>query len=360
MSKRALLALDSPAVEALLSAALAAHDIAVSDVPPSAHLETQITLCAAADPEPPLCVIDLAVLAQLHTGVASFCAWRSARCPAARMVLMCADRHFIRPEERAWARSHGALDLLPGCHAQEWQQTLLPGLRVLLDALGIGSVDEPRTAAAMKSLPKSLRSAGAYPAAWARLAALRQIGIEPARFIEEMRGSDGPVVKDRVYHLKKYEECFVGSEAVEWIVRKTGVERERAVAIGQCLLDLGYLYHVVRGEPFRDGFYFYRFAAETERLATLDLTGLLSRFRSPGGVVIQDRKYHAVTYPACFTGEEAVAWLMGAEGLTHNEAMTLGQRLMDLHVFHHVTNEHPFQDGHFYYRFYEDEAGSIG
>lgn len=50
-----------------------------------------------------------------------------------------------------------------------------------------------------------------------------------------------------------------------------------------------------------------------------------------------------------------MAWLTRECGLTHNEAMTLGQRLIDLFVFHHVVDEHPFKDGDFYYRFYEDE-----
>lgn len=358
MSKRAVLALASEAQEALLSAALASQDVAVTTVPPSAHLETEIMRAMRETAEPPLVVIDLAVLAQLASGIASFCTWRNAHCAATRLVFMCCDQHLVRPEERAWACRHGAIDLLNGCSAPHWRETLIPVLRVLLGALGVAPIDETTLAAAIRSLPP-YREGGAAARAWSKIAALRELGIRPDEFIAGMRGPHGLEIRDRPYHMKSYEECFVGTEAVDWIAREAGLDRAQAAAAGQTLLELGYLYHVAREQPFLDGFYFYRLAADSARLVSADLHDLLARFRSADGVPIRDRKYRALTFPACFVGSEALAWLTRKQGLSHNEAMTIGQRLIDLFVFHHVTDDHPFKDGEFYYRFYEDERRAV-
>ena len=43
-------------------------------------------------------------------------------------------------------------------------------------------------------------------------------------------------------------------------------------------------------------------------------------------------------------------------GLQPGAAESLGQRLLELGVFHHVLDQHGFMDGNFYYRFRADEA----
>lgn len=355
MSKRALLAIAYQAQEALLRAALESQGVSVTTVPLAAHLETEVMRAMHSAAEPLLVVLDLAVLAQLATPVSAFCAWKNAHCAPARLMLCCSDLLSVRAAEQAWARRHGALGLLCGCSGQHWRESAAPLLRTLLEALDIAKLDEARLKQAVQSVPKPYREGGAIARAWAKLTALRKRGIRPDELIAGMRAPGGPAVKDRLYHMKTYQECFVGAEAVDWIARETGLPREPAVEAGQALLDLGHVYHVAREQPFLDGFYFYRFAADSARLAAIDLNDLLTRLRSPGGVPIRDRTFHAIRFPACFVGAEAVAWLTRECGLTHNEAMTLGQRLIDLFVFHHVVDEHPFKDGDFFYRFYEDE-----
>lgn len=88
----------------------------------------------------------------------------------------------------------------------------------------------------------------------------------------------GVKVADRRYRLKKYPECFVGSEAVDWLGKHYRIGREDAVALGdalaahfglrraeattlgQSLADLGLLRHVADAHPFADDFLFYRLA----------------------------------------------------------------------------------------------------
>lgn len=87
----------------------------------------------------------------------------------------------------------------------------------------------------------------------------------------------------------------------------------------------------------------------------IDLEQLVSEMRTVGGVKIQDRAYHLSTYPRCFVGSEAVDWLSDRCRLMRADAVRLGQRLVDEKWIHHVTDDHPFKDGYFFYRFYWDE-----
>jgi hypothetical protein len=54
-------------------------------------------------------------------------------------------------------------------------------------------------------------------------------------------------------------------------------------------------------------------------------------------------------------GREAVDWLAATYGIGREDAVTLGQRLVDLRLAHHVLDEHDFVDGYYFYRFYDDE-----
>ena len=80
-------------------------------------------------------------------------------------------------------------------------------------------------------------------------------------------------VKDRRYHLKLYKKCFVGREAVAWLVEKGFAHnRTDAVYIGQDLLQKGAFRHVESEHHFRDGYFFYTFEG-TKR------TGDVTEFR---------------------------------------------------------------------------------
>ena len=53
-----------------------------------------------------------------------------------------------------------------------------------------------------------------------------------------------PLIKDRRYHLKLYESCFVGHDMVDWLLNKGEVEsRAEAIAMMQKLLETGVIHH---------------------------------------------------------------------------------------------------------------------
>lgn len=53
-----------------------------------------------------------------------------------------------------------------------------------------------------------------------------------------------PLIKDRRYHLRTFEACFIGHEMVDWLLKKGEVEsRREAVAMMQKLLENEVIHH---------------------------------------------------------------------------------------------------------------------
>jgi Domain found in Dishevelled, Egl-10, and Pleckstrin (DEP) len=72
------------------------------------------------------------------------------------------------------------------------------------------------------------------------------------------------LVADRTYGGKKYEDCFVGSAFVDWLVDKHRFSADKAIDIGRQLFDLGAFHHVLNEHPFIDGNYYYSLAKKPE------------------------------------------------------------------------------------------------
>lgn len=87
----------------------------------------------------------------------------------------------------------------------------------------------------------------------------------------------------------------------------------------------------------------------------IDLKELVTRMRDIGGVRIGDRQYNLTTYHNCFVGTEAVLWFIQTLNVSIDEAIRLGQRLIDEKWIHHVVDEHDFENEYLFYRFYWDE-----
>jgi hypothetical protein len=75
-------------------------------------------------------------------------------------------------------------------------------------------------------------------------------------------------LSDRSYRLKTYKQCFVGSEAVDYLVHSGATSnREDAVVLGNAFLEMHLIEHVLRDHPFKDEYLFYRFVGENERMS---------------------------------------------------------------------------------------------
>ncbi|APB33797.1 serine/threonine protein kinase [Gloeomargarita lithophora Alchichica-D10] len=94
-------------------------------------------------------------------------------------------------------------------------------------------------------------------------------------------------------------------------------------------------------------------------LPNLEGDELLNRLREEGGLEIRDRRYLLRVYPRCFVGSDLVTWLMKHLGLGRQQAIQLGQTLVARNIVHHVTDDQPFRDGYFLYRFYQDDVVTL-
>ncbi|MDJ0844927.1 DEP domain-containing protein [Crocosphaera sp.] len=99
----------------------------------------------------------------------------------------------------------------------------------------------------------------------------------------------------------------------------------------------------------------YTNGKKKDQLGTIDLDQLIQEIRSDKGVTIKNRRYRLKLYPQCFIGSELVDWLTKNLSITVEEAVKIGQQLVDKKIIHHVHNEHQFQNDYLFYRFYVDE-----
>lgn len=95
----------------------------------------------------------------------------------------------------------------------------------------------------------------------------------------------GVEVKNRTYRLQTYKQCFIGKEAVDFLVEKGfASSREDAVVIGQALSeDLKMFEHVLRDHKFEDKGYYYHFLDGSERGTIAANVSGWSDFLAPSG-----------------------------------------------------------------------------
>ena len=262
------------------------------------------------------------------------------------------ERTGIAPHERAWAKEAGLESLLPGSSVAAWQDSLVPVVERICKTLGALKVDVMALEAAVNALIKAGEEPrpGAVKDIYGNAWRLESEGVQANAVFESML--EGVASKDRRYHGKVYRDCFIASEAIDWMVGNLGMRRATALAAGTFLWRTGRIHHVVRDAPFDDGLFFFRFGLSREKSARIDLAEIEQAMRSAsGGVPIADRTYLGTTYPQSFIGSEAVDWLVKHHRLSVGEAEAVGQSLLDLGMLHHVVDEHGFVDEGYFYRF---------
>lgn len=87
-----------------------------------------------------------------------------------------------------------------------------------------------------------------------------------------------------------------------------------------------------------------------------EIKELVVQMRGPHGVDIRDRRFGLHVYSHCFVGSEVVQWFMKNQLASREEAVRLGQILVQRGIIHHVADEHPFKDAYLFYRFFTDET----
>lgn len=99
-----------------------------------------------------------------------------------------------------------------------------------------------------------------------------------------------------------------------------------------------------RGNLFSDERVFER--------ANLSLASLAQELQGERGVPMQDRRWHWRLHHDCFIGSEMTTWLLEhfRDVDSREEAVELGNELMQNGLFQHVEKRHQFRDGNYYYQ----------
>lgn len=94
--------------------------------------------------------------------------------------------------------------------------------------------------------------------------------------------------------------------------------------------------------------------SEKHHSSNFDLEKLVKQMQElpPYGVDMRDRRWLTLTHLKCFRGDEMTSWLLGAfkDVNLREDAVTLGNELMNRGIFAHVRQKHKFRDGNYFYQ----------
>lgn len=92
--------------------------------------------------------------------------------------------------------------------------------------------------------------------------------------------------------------------------------------------------------------------SELYQWSDLNLASLAQTIQSDKGVRMVDRRWHWRLHYSCFIGFEMTTWLLQnfRDIETRQDAVELGNKLMENGLFQHVEQRHNFRDGNYFYQ----------
>jgi hypothetical protein len=94
--------------------------------------------------------------------------------------------------------------------------------------------------------------------------------------------------------------------------------------------------------------------SEMYHSSNFDIVKLVKQMQEPPplGVEVRDRRWFARLHYKCFRGDEMTNWLLGVfkNITTREEAVEMGNELMNRGIFTHVRHKHEFRDGNYFYQ----------
>ena len=177
---------------------------------------------------------------------------------------------------------------------------------------------------------------------------------ETERLWRRLGGPGGLDLGNRHFHLRTYAHCFVGSEAVDWLITNEGLSRAQAVRVGRQLMALGLIRHVLDEHDFDDGRLFYRLVdpACAIRPETTAQAGLRDRIRGIEGPALRDHARGWLLHRQCCSGREIVDWTVAAYQVSRGTASQWATELMRQGALRHIYDDQPFSDSAALFRFH--------
>jgi hypothetical protein len=177
---------------------------------------------------------------------------------------------------------------------------------------------------------------------------------ETERLWRRLGGAGGLDIRNRSFHLRPYEACFVGRDAVEWLMQHEGLDRAQALRTGRQLLALGLIRHVLDEHDFEDAEFFYRLVdpAAMPQVSPALQAGLRDRIRGIDGPVARDHARGWLLHRQCCSGREIVDWTVTAYQVSRGTATLWAAELMRQGALRHIYDDQPFSDSAALFRFH--------
>lgn len=150
---------------------------------------------------------------------------------------------------------------------------------------------------------------------------MEQLSITKSQFLALLDEFPQKIeLKDRKYKLKTYKSCFVGRDAVTWLVENNyAVNREEAVVVGNLLRTRGVFCHVVKEHPFEDKHLFYKLQVRSSLNTILVLTLL----RTNSGQSSARRLFSSIQYRGRCTAVSRINFILDEILLKINKGLNL-------------------------------------
>ncbi|XP_013060802.2 DEP domain-containing mTOR-interacting protein-like isoform X1 [Biomphalaria glabrata] len=167
------------------------------------------------------------------------------------------------------------------------------------------------------------------------------------------------LIRDRRYHLRKFKNCFVARDAIDWLLKMYHVQsRVEAVRAMQILLQNGMIHHVVDDHEFKDQNLFYRFTFDDDTyklnkdLVSLYRGVIYYRKMKSESEVLRDFYHKGVLYSEAFYGNDAVDFIVATNGNGDRGPVVADFRdLLERNIIKHVTDDYHFSDDRLIYEF---------
>jgi EAL domain-containing protein (putative c-di-GMP-specific phosphodiesterase class I) len=195
------------------------------------------------------------------------------------------------------------------------------------------------------------RTAG-LPATAADDARAEAVGADTERLWQRLRSPGGLDVRTRSFRLRAYRDCFVGREAVDWLVRHERMDRDQALRTGRRLLALGLIRHVVDEHDFEDDDLFYRLTdpGQPTQAAPAAADEYRAHIRGIDGPLARDHVRGWLLHRQCCTGRDIVDWTVTAYRVSRATAASWAADLMRQGALRHIYDDKPFSDSPALYR----------
>jgi hypothetical protein len=349
------LALADPVQTRLWRHALVTQTIDVNSTEPSPDLPDQIAR-VASNASTVVVLLDVAACGRLGRPLEVWINQIKLRAPNARVVAVLSAGCAHAAAVAAWAVACGAHRAISEFQQDNAWESITAVVESFPRDAETPALSEDRFRSFLRSVHKDFTVARATdPLANAsRLLTARNLSTDS--LWRELRKA--VPAKNRRYRLKNYRICIVAEEAVEWLTQRLGITREQAVLVGRLLQSENRLYHVVHEHDFSDDYLFFRYAGEPKLIDETDLTSVIGRLQSSGGLDLTDQSHNGRDYRQTFRGSHFVERVGSLFPLGVEEAASVGQLLIALGVIHNVDGKRPFVDGDDLYRFYADARSS--